>query len=113
MSIYIELLLLAVVVVYIVGLSGWTATWLGWLSAFTKRYGFPPVRQLRPFSCPQCMVWWCSLAWIIYRGEFGLPLLAYSAGLSFFSITLENVCISIREGTLRVLDIINRWTTKD
>ena len=55
MSIYFDLLLVTAIVVYIVALSGFTQTWLGWLSKFTARYGYGPVHQLRPFSCPQCM----------------------------------------------------------
>lgn len=113
MSIYIELLLVALVVDYIVGLSGWTDTWLGWLSKFTAKHGYGPVRELRPFSCPQCMTWWCCLAWCILQGEFTLPLVAYSAGLAFFSVTLENVCISIREATLELVDLVNRWMRRD
>lgn len=109
MSIYVELLLVAVVTVYIVGLSGWTQTWLGWLS----KWAGGPVRSLRPFSCSQCMTWWCCLAWCLYRGQFTLPLVAYSAGLAFYSLTLENVCISIREGLLQLLARVNEWIVKD
>lgn len=115
MSIYFELLLVAVVVVYIVALSGWTESWLGWLSKFTARYGYPPVHSLRPFSCAQCMTWWCCLAWILFRGSFTLPLVAYSAGLAFFSITVENVLIFLREALLWVLSKLNAkiWKPQD
>ena len=106
MSIYIELLFITAIVVYIVGLSGWTDTWLGWLSAFTKLMGRGPVRELRPFSCPQCMVWWCCLAWLLYQGAFTLPLIAYSAGLAFFSNTIQNLCISIREALLKLTSLL-------
>lgn len=107
-SIYAELPLVAAVVVYVVGLSGWTETWLGWLSRFTARHGYGPVRSLRPFSCAQCMTWWCCLGWCIWRGALSLPLAAYSAGLAFFSITIENVLIFIREATLAAVS----WLTE-
>lgn len=97
MSIYIELLLVAVVVTYIVDLSGWTDTWLGWLTGLSRRYGYGEVRSLRPFSCSQCMTWWCCLAWCLFRGQFTLPLVAVSAGLAFFSITLTQILIFLRE----------------
>ncbi len=109
MNIYVELILVALIVTYIVSLSGWTDTWLGWLS----RWLHGPVREFRPFSCAQCMTWWCCLAWLLYRGRFELPLVAFSAGLAFYSITLENVCISIREWALKLLRLLDRWTTKD
>lgn len=109
MSIYLELLLVSLVVVYIVSLSGWTDTWLGWLSKFTARYGYGPVRELRPFSCAECMTWWCCLAWCVVRGSFTLPLVAYSAGLAFFSLPLEKLCIFIRDGILELIAALDRW----
>ena len=103
MSTYFELLLVAAIVVYIVDLSGFTQTWLGCLSKLLKG----PVRQLRPFSCGQCMTWWCCLLWLLLRHQFTLPLVAYSAGLAFFSITVQNVLIFLREGLLFCLRKLN------
>lgn len=107
MSIYFDLLLVTVIVVYIVALSGFTQTWLGWLSKFTARYGYGPVHQLRPFSCPQCMTWWCCLGWAALKGSLSLPVVAYCAALAFFSITVENILIFLREGLLWVLSKLN------
>lgn len=108
MSIYSDLLLVAAIVVYVVALSGFTQTWLGWLSKFTARFGYGPVHQLRPFSCPQCMTWWCCLLWAAFQGQLTLPVVAYCAALAFFSITLENVLIFIREGLLWLITKLNR-----
>lgn len=113
MSIYIELLLVAVVVIFIVDISGWTDTWLGWLSKFTTKYGRGPVRDLPPFTCSLCMTWWCCLAWLLIRGQFTLPLVAYSAGLATFSNTIQNLCISIREVLNKLLLLVERWIMKD
>lgn len=108
MSIYSELLLVTVIVVYVVALSGFTQTWLGWLSKFTSRYGYGPVHQLRPFSCAQCMTWWCCLLWAFIHGQLSLTVVAYSAGLAFFSITVENVLIFLREGLLWLVSKLNK-----
>lgn len=110
MSIYFELLLVAAVVTYIVALSGFTQSWLGWLSKLLHG----TVRQFRPFSCAQCMTWWCCLAWALFRGQFSLPTVAASAGFAFFSITLENVLIFIREGLLWLIGKLNAlWMQND
>ena len=107
MNIYLQLLLLSAVVVYIVDLSGWTETWLGWLSKFTRRHGYGPVTSLRPFSCSQCMTWWCTLAWCLIFDRLDIVLVAYCAGLAFFSITLHEVLIFLREGLLYILGRLN------
>lgn len=109
MNLSFELLLLAAVVVFIVDLSGWTDTWLAWLSRFTTRRGYPPVRQLRPFSCSTCMVWWCGIAWALVRGELSLAVLAYIAGLSFLTVTLREVFIFLRETFTNAVAKLNKW----
>lgn len=113
MNLYVELLLVAVVVVYVVDLSGWTQTWLGWLSKFTTRRGYPPVKSLRPFSCSLCSVWWCCLLWCLVRKNFTLPSVAASAGLSFFSMTISQVLIFIRDAASELVARLTRWITKD
>ena len=109
MSIYIELLLLAAIVVYIVDLSGFKDTILSVASRFTARHGYPPVKSLRPFTCSLCSVWWTCLAWAAIRGQFSLPLVAYSAALSFFSLTLYELLIFTREGVLFLLRKMQQW----
>ena len=109
MSIYIELLLLAAIVVYIVDLSGFKDTILAVASAFTRKHGLPPVKKLRPFTCSLCSVWWCCLLWCIFRKNFTLPLVAYSAALSFFSLTLYELLIFTREGVLFLLRKMQQW----
>lgn len=109
MNIYIELLLVAAIVVYVVDLSGWTDTWLGWLSRFTAAYGRSPVRSLRPFSCSLCMVWWTGLVWAALRGGFTLPVVAYCAALSFFSNTLVNILIFIKETLTGAIAKLDEW----
>ena len=98
MSIYIDLLLLAVVLVFIVDLSGWTDTLLDLASRFTARFGYGPVRSLRPFTCSLCAVWWGTLLYTWLTGNLSLPLVAYCAGLSYFSKTLAKLFIFIGEG---------------
>lgn len=109
MSIYVSILLLWAVVVFIVDLSGWTQTWLGWLSRFTTRHGYPPVKELRPFSCSLCMTWWICLLYAYLRNSFTLPVVAYIAGLSFLSITLRELFIFIRETLTNAIANLNKW----
>jgi len=109
MNIYLQLLLLAAVVVYVVDLSGFTDWWLSRLSRFTVRRHYPPVKSLRPFSCSLCMVWWCGISFAWLHGQLTIPVLAYVAGLSFLSITLSELFIFLRETLTGFIARLNRW----
>lgn len=106
MNAYIELLLLAFVVDYVVGLSGWSESLKGWLS---RRLG-RRVAEFRPFTCSQCMTWWTGLTWAAVTGALSLPVIAYVAGLAFFSNTIEQLLIFIREAALTAIrKMYDRW----
>lgn len=113
MNPYIDLLLITCIVVFIVDLSGFTQTWLGWLSRFTARYGYPPVQELRPFSCSLCMTWWTGLAYALITHTLSIAIVAYIAALSFSSITLTQLFIFIRETMLTCIRKIDTWLNKD
>lgn len=111
MKIYIDILLLAVVVVYIVDLSGFSQALLGRLSAFIGR----KVTSFRPFTCSLCMVWWCSLAYALFAGEFSLPVVAYSAVMSFLAYPLGvllNVAKALLLALIGLLDIVTQKIDK-
>jgi hypothetical protein len=101
MNPWTDLLFLSLIVVYIVDLSGWTDTWLGWLSRWLGH----PVRELKPFSCSLCMTWWAGIVYLLCTGRFCLPLIAYVAGLSFLSFPLTQILIFTRE-------ILMKWINK-
>lgn len=111
MNIYLELLLLAAVVVYIVDLSGWSDTVLDVATRFVRRHGrLERVTSLKPFTCSLCSVWWCCLLWTLLRGQLTLPTVAASAALSAFSVTIHKVLILLREWSLWLLEKISpRW----
>lgn len=109
MSIYIKLLLLAAIVVYIVDLSGFKDTILAVASAFTRKFGYPPVKSLRPFTCSLCATWWATIIYAWVAGQFTFPVIAYCAALSFFSLTLYELLIFTREGVLFLLRKMQQW----
>lgn len=96
MSIYLQLLLLAWVVVFIIDLSGVTASVSGWMG-----------RQLRkPFSCSLCMTWWLGLVWSACAGSFAWPTVAYVAALAYLTPVFGTVATGIRDLLLRLLNKI-------
>ena len=99
MNPWTDLLFLAVIIVFIVDLSGFTDAWLG---AFSKWLGHT-VREFKPFTCSLCMTWWTGIIYLIVTGRFCLPLLAYVAGLAFLSLPISEILIFIRELLLKWL----------
>ena len=87
MSIYVSLLLLAILVVYVVDLSGFADTLRAWASTWIGR----KVARIKPFDCSLCMTWWVGIIYAAIAGQFTLPVIAYVAGLSFASSLLGGV----------------------
>ena len=94
MNLYAELTLVATLVVYVVDLSGFTGSWR---AALARLLGVRELRSLPPFDCSLCMVWWCCLAWALFRGQLSLPTVAASAALSLLSVPMCNTIITIRD----------------
>ena len=86
MNIYIQLLLVAAIVVFIVDLSGFTDSWRNDLQRWLKVKALGPVK---PFDCSLCMTWWTTIAYALITGNFSLPVVAYCAALAALSNTFS------------------------
>lgn len=102
MKTIIDLILVALVTIYIVDLSGFTDTWLKVLSHYMGR----KIQELKPFSCSLCMVWWVCLIFSLVTGECSIPVVAFIALLSFLSVPLGQLLMLIREVFLKVINKI-------
>lgn len=100
MKAIIDIILVALVTIYIVDLSGFTETWLNILSSYRGR----KITGLKPFSCSLCMVWWVCLIFSLVTGECSIPMVAFIALLSFLSVPLGQLLILIREAFLKVIN---------
>ena len=103
MSIYLQLLLVASITIYIVDLSGFTQSWR---SALARRMHINEtnLRPLKPFDCSLCMTWWVCLGYALIEGQLSLPVIAYSALLSFLSVPIGQAMIFIREWASWLID---------
>lgn len=97
---YTDLTLIAAGVVFIVDVSGFTDTWLGWLS----RWLGTKVTKLRPFSCSLCMVFWTCLVCTLATGTFSPATFAYTCLLACLSYPMAQAFIFIREGLLALIN---------
>ena len=103
MTIYIELLLVALVTIYVVDISGFTESWRDALARMLK---ISALRPLKPFDCGKCMTWWVCLIYALCTGHFSLWTIAFSALLSHLSIPIGGVLIFIREGLNRIINLL-------
>lgn len=94
MGIYIDLLLVALVTIYVVDISGFTESWRDALARWLK---VTTLRPLKPFDCGLCMTWWVCIIYCLCTGQLTLWTIAFSALLSHLSIPLGQAMIFIRE----------------
>ena len=94
MGIYIELLVVALVTIYIVDISGFTDSWR---SALARMLKITSLKPLPPFDCGKCMTWWICLIYALCTGHFTLWTIAFSALLSHLSVQIGQGLIFIRE----------------
>ena len=100
MKAIVELILVAMITIYVVDLSGFTDTWLKFLSAYKGR----KITELKPFSCSLCMVWWVCLAYLVTTSQLTLSLVAFTALLSFLSIPMGQILVMLREVMLHIIN---------
>lgn len=100
MKAIIDLILVALVTIYIVDLSGFTETLLKVISAYKGR----KITELKPFSCSLCMVWWVCLIYAVIVGNLTIPVVALIALLSLLSVPFGQLLMLIREAILKVIN---------
>ena len=100
MKAIVELILVALVTIYVVDLSGFTDTWLKFLSAYKGR----KITELKPFSCSLCMVWWVCLIYLVTTSQLTLSFVAFTALLSFLSIPMGQILVMLREVMLHIIN---------
>lgn len=106
MKTIIDLLLVALITIYIVDLSGFTDTILNFASGWYGR----KVTEFKPFTCSLCMVWWVCIIYLIVVGQFSLPMVAVSALLSFLSNPIGQMLIFVRESILGLANkLLGLW----
>lgn len=84
---YLNILLLAIVTIFIVDISGIIETLKDYLGKWLKII----VGRLRPLDCSLCMTFWVCLIYAICVGAFSIPMLAYISLLSFLSMRIGDL----------------------
>lgn len=103
MKTIIDLILVALVTIYIVDLSGFTDSWRAGLA---KALHVKELKPLPPLDCSLCMVWWVCLIYSLIVGTFSIPVVAFIALLSFLSVPLGQLLQLVREAFLKVINLM-------
>lgn len=91
--VYINILCLALVVIYIVDISGIIES-LKWALG---RWLNITVGRLKPIDCSLCMTWWVGLIYIIIVGECNLYTILCVAMASALSTQIAQTITLLRE----------------
>ena len=92
-DIYKTLLQVAVLVVFVIDLSGVVDSIKGAIGRFIGRR----LVRLRPIDCSLCMVWWTTLIVALCLGELTLSVACWCALLSLMSKPIGDTIMLARE----------------
>ena len=117
MTIYLQLLILAAVVIYIVDVSGFTDSWRSlverWMNNVQREqerrrgqlvHVHADLRPLPPFDCGKCATFWACCIFAAFKGEFSLLTLAEAAGLSLLSLPISHLLRFLIEAPTALID---------
>ena len=108
MSVIVNLLLIAVSIIYMIDLSGF-------VDEMVKRLYYKYIKvgdyhtlipKLKPLSCASCLNFWVGTIYILATGTFTMPLFAYVCMLSFFSTTIGDILVMIKDALNKIINLI-------
>ena len=99
----------AIVVVFIVDLSGFSDTFCEWYGRLIHRKG---VQGVKPFTCSLCMTWWTCLAVALCDGWVCWEAVLVSALLAFLADTIGQLLTAAKDVAVTIISIIQHLTTK-
>lgn len=103
MNIYIQQLILALIVEYVVDVSGFTDSWRDLLA---RKLKVARLRPLPPFDCGKCATFWACVILAAANGQLSLTTTATAAALSLLSLPISQLMLFIREALCALIDLI-------
>lgn len=101
-SIYIQLLLIAFIVVFVVDLSGFTQSWQGTVRKLSKG----KVHIGKPFDCSLCMVFWVCVVFSFLENQLNVIVFAYICALAFFADVIGGIFTIVKSSVNLIMDKI-------
>jgi len=105
--IYVRLFLLALIVVFIVDVSGVMAI----VKHNLSRWLMAPVKRLKPFDCSLCMVFWSGIAYLLAARAMSMATVAYVCILALLASEIAEALRLLRDiiglGLRKVFNLCN------
>lgn len=107
--IYIELLITACLICFIIDISGFIDELEHMLQRIT---GVPLLRIPKPFSCSLCSTWWAGLIYLLVVGAFTIINIGFVALLAMLTPVITDLLTYIRDVISNVINTIAKYTLK-
>ena len=101
-----KLLLIALVCTYTISYSGFCDSVDEFLQRWLKN---PFVHVPKPFSCPLCMTFWCSLIYIALTGNFTITGIALACIASWATKLIEPLLHLLVDFWTRMVDAVYNY----
>lgn len=112
--ILIDLFLIALIVVFIVDISGAIdslKSGIKWI--ITKGKMNNSDYQLKPFDCSLCTTFWVCLIYLIVMGEFTLPHIAFTCLLAAFTGLIKSAILVVEDVITKIIQVIYKYIIED
>jgi hypothetical protein len=107
--IYLNILLIAVIVVCIIDLSGFVENFKSALSKLlTKGKISNSNYTLKPFDCSLCMTFWLSLIYLIIQNEVTLITTTYTLVIALLTPQINDLIKLVEDLITKLINIVYR-----
>lgn len=105
MSVMLNLLFIAIVIVYTIDLSGFVDEMVKRLHHKYIKVGdyHTLIPKLKPLSCATCLNFWVGTIYLLITGTFTFPMLAYVCMLSFLSTTIGDFLTLLKDALSKLI----------
>lgn len=94
---YIDLLTIALMWVVILDTTDFYDRVTGGIRAALTRGRFHKPFYVKPFCCSLCMTWWSGVVYLLLTHSVSVLALGYVLGLAFFTPTIKDVLLLVRD----------------
>lgn len=111
--IYLNILLIAIICVFIIDISGFVDFWKiklwNWTFDNSKPY---KDYTLKPFDCSFCMTFWTSLTYTLIIHHLNILMIAYILFIAYLTPVILECLYLLKDMLLKLTDTLNNILNK-